>query len=258
MTLPEGIYHVTARGNGDERIFEVSNDKYLLLDLLTATAVKENWDIMAYCIMDNHYHLITRTPLQNLSAGMHTINGSYGEAYNARHGHRGHVFQGRFFSVAFGADSHLLEACRYTVLNPVRAGLATSPASWPWSSYACTAFGNRGRVPVSDEMLLSMMDARGLPYSRAAYKEFIDAGIGLPKPDCLRRRREGRPSIPRQAIATLPYKAKRGEFCAQVSLLRSQGRSLRAIADALGVSRMTVARALDEDRDRGLSHILEN
>ncbi|MHB8071035.1 MAG: transposase [Candidatus Cryosericum sp.] len=258
MTLSEGIYHVTARGNGDERIFEVNNDKYLLLDLLAATAAKEGWDIMAYCVMDNHYHLVTRTPLQNLSAGMHTINGSFGEVYNARHAHRGHVFQGRFYSVVFNSDSHLLEACRYTVLNPVRAGLVESPAAWPWSSYACSAFGNRGRVPVSDEMLLSMMGARGLPYSRAAYQEFIQAGVGLPRPDCLQRRREGRPSTLRQAMATLPCKMKKDEFGVAVALLRGQGRTLREIADAMGVSRMTVARSLDENGNRGLSHSLEN
>ncbi len=258
MTFPEGIYHVTARGNGDEMIFEVDNDKYLLLDLLTATAVKEGWDIIAYCIMDNHYHLVTRTPLQNLSAGMHAINGSYGAVYNTRHGHRGHVFQGRFYSIPFQADSHLLEACRYTVLNPVGAGLVTSPAAWPWSSYACSAFGKQGRVPVSDEMLLSMLDARGLSYARATYQEFINAGIGLPKPDCLRRRREGRPSTSGQAIATAASRLKKEEFAAAVALLRAQGRTLREIADTLGVSRMTVARALDENRKDGLSHFLEN
>jgi putative transposase len=258
VTVPEGIYHVTARGNGDEMIFAANKDKCLLLDLLAATTVREGWEVMAYCLMDNHYHLVVRTPLQNLSAGMHTINGSYGETYNARHGHRGHVFQGRFFSVAFGSDSHLLEACRYTVLNPVRGGLVASPATWPWSSYAASALGNRGRVPVADAMLLSMLDARGAHYSREAYQEFVSAGIGLPKPDCLKRPREGRPTSSRGQVATSPSRLNRDEFVAEVARLRSQGRTLREIASALGVCRMTVARAGEGNTDGDLSHFEGN
>ena len=174
------------------------------------------------------------------------VNGSYGEAYNARHSHRGHVFQGRFFSVAFASDTHLLEACRYTVLNPVRAGLVASPADWQWSSYGASAFGRVGAIPVSDQMLLSMVDDRRGDDARASYREFISAGIGLPKPAFLMPRREGRPAAP-HLLRSEPLRSRRdADLDADILRLRSQGKRLREIGRELGVSAMTVERHLKE------------
>ncbi len=70
--------------------------------------------------MDNHYHLLIDTPDGNLSIGMRQFNGIYTQRFNKRHGRVGHLFQGRFKAVVVQKDSHLLEACRYVVLNPVR------------------------------------------------------------------------------------------------------------------------------------------
>ncbi len=81
--------------------------------------------------MGNHYHLLIETPDGNLSEGMRQLNGIYTQKFNRSHARVGHVFQGRFKSIVVEKDSHLLELCRYVVLNPVRAGMARHPKDYP-------------------------------------------------------------------------------------------------------------------------------
>jgi putative transposase len=108
------------------------------LATLRETIAGLKWQCFAYCLMGNHYHLVVGTPDANISVGMHRLNGAYARWFNRLHGHQGHVFQDRFHAQLVQRDSHLLEACRYVVLNPVRAGLVGEPADWPWSSYRAT------------------------------------------------------------------------------------------------------------------------
>jgi putative transposase len=131
---PGGIYHVTARGNRKERIFLADEDRELFQTLLARITIPLQWLIHAYCLMENHYHLVIETPEANLSAGMQRVNGRYAQAFNSRYALSGHLFQGRFYSVPVKSDDHLLELARYLALNPVRAGLCARPEDWPWSS----------------------------------------------------------------------------------------------------------------------------
>jgi hypothetical protein len=85
--------------------------------------------------MDNHYHLIIETPDGNLSKGMRQLNGIYTMRFNKRHDSVGHVFQGRYKAILIQKESHLLEVCRYVVLNPVRSKAVKTPERWKWSSY---------------------------------------------------------------------------------------------------------------------------
>ena len=89
--------------------------------------------------MENHYHLLMRTPEPTLREGMQRLNGSYAQGFNARHRLVGHVFGGRYTSVAVTDDSHLRELIRYISLNPVRAGACRHPGDWFWSSYSVLA-----------------------------------------------------------------------------------------------------------------------
>lgn len=89
--------------------------------------------------MDNHYHLIIETLDASLSKGMRQLNGVYTQSINQKYNRVGHIFQGRYKAILIQKETHLLEVCRYIMLNPVRANLINSPGDWKWSSYRATA-----------------------------------------------------------------------------------------------------------------------
>ena len=90
--------------------------------------------------MDNHCHLLVRTPDANLSAGKRQLNGVYTQLANRTHGRVGHVFQGRFKAILIDEDNYLLmlELARYVVLNPVRAGVVQEAKDWPAAPCTCS------------------------------------------------------------------------------------------------------------------------
>ncbi len=135
IEYPGAIYHVTSRGDRRESIFEDDDDRRALLRVVTHGLERFDAQMLAYCLMGNHYHFVLQTRAANLSLLMRHINGVYTQAFNRRHAKVGHLFQGRFKAVLVDRDSYLLEVCRYVELNPVRAGMVDSPEAWPWSSY---------------------------------------------------------------------------------------------------------------------------
>jgi putative transposase len=120
-------------------LFVDDRDRERFLEQLAQTVSRHRWQCHAYCLMSNHYHLLLETPEPNLPAGMLLLNGSYARWFNSRHGTVGHVFERRYHAEPVTGDGHLLETCRYIVLNPVRAGLVLRPYDWIWSSYRATA-----------------------------------------------------------------------------------------------------------------------
>jgi len=132
------VYHVTSRGNARADIFADDLDRRTFLKCLEKVIARFHWRCYAYCLMDNHYHVVIETPDANLAMGMRQLNGVYTQSYNRRHRRGGHLFQGRYKAVLIQKDSHLLEVCRYVVLNPLRAKAAARVESWKWSSYKAT------------------------------------------------------------------------------------------------------------------------
>jgi REP element-mobilizing transposase RayT len=139
IEFPGALYHVTSRGNGHEAIFLGDEDRVLSLQVLGEVVQGFNWVLHAYCLMDNHYHLLVETMDGNLSPGMRQLNGIYTQRFNRRHGRVGHVFQGRYKAILIQKDSYLLELARHVVLNPLRAHMIRHPREWPWSSYRATS-----------------------------------------------------------------------------------------------------------------------
>jgi putative transposase len=171
------LYHVTSRGNDRKPIFKEDSDRELFLSTLTHVNERFHWICHAYCLMNNHYHLVIETPDGNLSKGMRQLNGVYTQTFNKRHRRTGHVFQGRFKAILVQKDSHLLEVCRYVVLNPVRAKTVSHPRQWQWSSYHATVgiAAVNGCLTV-DDILTHFGQRRAI--AQETYCEFVQAGIG--------------------------------------------------------------------------------
>lgn len=139
IVFPGAIYHVTSRGNARAAIFHDDAGRDLFLGALGEVVTRFGWLLHAYCLMDNHYHLLIETSEGNLSPGMRQLNGVYTQRFNRRHARAGHVFQGRFKAILVERESYLLELARYIVLNPVRTKKVKHQGRYPWSSYAATA-----------------------------------------------------------------------------------------------------------------------
>jgi len=132
------VYHITARGNARQAIYLDNDDRVKFIDTLAQTVKRFHWLCHAYCLMDNHYHLLIETPEGNLAEGMRHLNGVYTQAFNRHHQSCGHLFQGRYKAILVEKQSHLLELVRYVLLNPVRAGIVKRPDDYSWSSYRQT------------------------------------------------------------------------------------------------------------------------
>ena len=166
-----------ARGNAREDIFRNDADRLHFLLCLGAVCARFDWQVWAYCLMDNHYHLLVETRRATLSRGMREVNGVYTQAFNRRHHRVGHVLQGRYKAVLVQKDSYLLELSRYVVLNPVRARLCSGAGDWAWSSYPAIM----GKVPAADWLAvadtLATFAATPGP-ARRAYARFVAEGVG--------------------------------------------------------------------------------
>src|SRR5208283_2776816 len=140
MEYPGAIYHVVNRGDRREDIFKDDLDRQRFLSTLEEACQKTEWQVHAFCLMRNHFHLVIETPQGNLVAGMKWLLGVYTKRFNNRHRFCGHLFAGRYkaLPVEGSGDGYLRTVCDYVHLNPARANLlkARQPLeAFPWSSY---------------------------------------------------------------------------------------------------------------------------
>ncbi len=175
IEYPGALYHVTSRGNAGSRIFKKDTDRQSFLDLLGFVIERFNWLCHAYCLMDNHYHILIETPEGNLSRGMRQLNGIYTQKYNTKYHITGHLFQGRYKAIIVDKDSYLLELCRYIILNPVRAGMVYDPKEWKWSSYS-QMFDPHPPIWLTTDWILGQFHTTRKKAIQA-YRQFILEGI---------------------------------------------------------------------------------
>jgi REP element-mobilizing transposase RayT len=123
IEYPGAIYHVMNRGDRREPIFHDDFDRQRFVATFSEACTKTDWQIHAYCLMNNHFHLVVETPDANLVAGMSWFLSTYTARFNRRHKQFGHLFSGRYKSlIVDGSGSgYLRTVCDYVHLNPVRA-----------------------------------------------------------------------------------------------------------------------------------------
>lgn len=266
LEFPGAVYHVTSRGNARQDIVADDRDRSQWLTLLAHVVDRYGWLCHAYCLMDNHYHLLIETPQPTLSLGMRQLNGRYTQAYNRRHARVGHLFQGRFTAILVEKEAHLLELCRYVVLNPVRAKLVPHPRQWTWSSYRATVGETKAPSWLATDWILGQFGQRVGP-ARETYRAFVAEGRGGPRPweqltgqIYLGSEEFVAQHQPNRVIRDIPRRQTQAQRPSLRVLFQSKGRPpelihtayrrygyrLAEIADHLGVHAATVSRRLKQ------------
>ena len=128
------VYHIMLRGNNRETIFIDAEDKSKVIDTLGDKKKDEEYYLYAYCVMDNHIHLIIREGKDPIARTVKRIAASYAYFFNKKYKRIGHVFQDRFRSENIEDERYLLAAIRYVHQNPLKAGIGTIKG-YKWSSY---------------------------------------------------------------------------------------------------------------------------
>jgi putative transposase len=176
ISYPGAFYHVTSRGNEQKSIFKSKRDREKFIEYLESAVKRYDAVIHAYCLMDNHYHLLLETPSGNLSKIMAHINGAYTTYYNVKRDRFGHLFQGRYKAIIIEADEYAKELSRYIHLNPVRAKIVNLPEEYEWSSY--TYYIGKKKPPewLKMEFILGYFGKKQLD-AQKRYKDFVSIMI---------------------------------------------------------------------------------
>jgi len=135
-------------------------------------------DVYAYCVMENHYHLLIQTQESNLSKFMHFLLSSYA-SYLSKKGWEGHIFGGRYNALLVDKEAYLLAVSRYIHLNPVAASIVKMPENYHWSSYS-SYINNRETPEWLKKEWISEYFGPGYSESTIKYKEFVEEGINNP------------------------------------------------------------------------------
>ena len=177
IIFPGAFYHITARGNERKAVFKSKRDREKFLEYLETGSERYNAVIHAFCMMDNHYHLLLETPSGNLSQIMRHINGAYTTYFNVKRARSGHLFQGRYKAILVERDEYAKELSRYIHLNPVRAKLVEAPGDYVWSSYNFYIGKKKSPEWLRREFILGYFGNKASA-SQKEYRKFVQSLVG--------------------------------------------------------------------------------
>ena len=177
IEYPDAFYHVTSRGNERKDVFKSQRDRDKFIDYLASATARYGAVIHAYCLLNNHYHLLLETPEGNLSQIMRHINGAYTTYFNVKRRRAGHLFQGRYKAILVEADEYATELSRYIHLNPVRAGMAVRPEEYQWSSYRSYIGQAKAIEWLKTEFILGYFGGKAAEGNNK-YRQFVEDLLG--------------------------------------------------------------------------------
>jgi len=134
ITYTGAYHHIMNRGYDGNYIFFGNQNKSQFLDYLEGASKQMKIRLFAYCVMDNHYHLVLENSNGRMSDFLKLLNGQYGMYYRKMYGGKGYVFQSRFKSTIIENDGYLIQSIEYLLQNPVRAGIVADAEEYIWSS----------------------------------------------------------------------------------------------------------------------------
>jgi len=161
-------YHILSRGNERRDIFADDGDRISFLEILGNMSERFEIEVYAYVLMNNHYHLLLKTNKPNISQGMQWFGTTYTRRYNLKYKRNGHLFQGRFKNFLVQNIKYLMLLSCYIHRNPLRAGIISRLAGYPWSSYPVYAYGKKSPEWLRTAPILSYFDSKD---KNKAYRE---------------------------------------------------------------------------------------
>ena len=167
----QGAYHVYNRAELGQPIFETDAAKQVFLESILAVALRFGWQLHAYAIMTNHFHLVVTTPRGNLSGGMHALQSAFANKHKVFRGSIGHVFQSRFGCAYYPSGPSVADKIDYVHLNPVRAGLVTLQdlKDYRWTSFRLVRRPHQRGIVTIGHALSCMHGLRDDPAGWDAY-----------------------------------------------------------------------------------------
>jgi putative transposase len=163
-------YHVMNRGINRMPIFTLDEHREMFLNLLKEISTLFQIEIHSYCLMDNHYHILARTPIANLGKAMRHLNGVYTQRYNRLVKRDGSLFRGRYKAILIEAEEYLIQVSRYIHLNPIAANLVKQAQDFQWSSY-------RYYVTTTTHEWLHTYYVLSIFGDIKSYLKFVDEGV---------------------------------------------------------------------------------
>ncbi|SNS17964.1 REP element-mobilizing transposase RayT [Anaerovirgula multivorans] len=241
-----GIYHIIARGNNRQNIFEDDEDCIKFIEIIQQSKEKSGIELYGYCLMGNHVHLLLREGMESLSLTMQRICSSFVYWYNWKYDRFGHLFQERYKSEVVENEVYLITVLRYIHQNPIKAGITNSVAGYRWSSYH--EYIHKQNI-IDTELILELFATE----KQIAKKEFEKYMNEKNKDECLEY--EERHRITDKEIIKLieeEYGVKKGLFhllgrqekeMILKNLKEINGITIRQLARITGVSKYMVEKA---------------